>query len=170
MSRPSKRRFTMDHNGFTYVELLVAAVILSMGTIAVVTLISVLSRTPANKRLTEMGSYVATEAMERLKTQTYNFVALGLANTNVATPMWYDRYGNWLQDDINKPFNGIPQYRADYVVSHIVSRTGGTQDLLEIKVVVSDVNQCGTSMSTAACMAKTTHYEIMHTLVTFGGE
>lgn len=136
--------------GFTYLELLMAALILAVATVGALATWSYSSRAPANKRVTEMGVYVATQEIERLKARRY----LGIEDTDPGSPLvtYYDRYGG--------PTGGavMQGYKVKSFITPAVDRDGAsnTEDLREIRVEVWDNNE-----------AK--RYEEARILLAFGG-
>src|SRR5690349_18705917 len=77
--------------GFSLLEVLAASVILGIAAAAAFAAWGISSRAPANKRVTEMGVYIATQELERLKVVKYNLLVTGSSGTD-----WYDKNGNWL--------------------------------------------------------------------------
>ena len=139
-------------SGFSYLELLIAALVLAIATVGALATWSYSSRAPANKRVTEMGVYVATQEIERLKARRY----MGLEDTPAGSPLvtYYDRYGA-------PSASGTPQpqgYKVKAFITPAVDRdaTPNTEDLREIRVEVWDNNE-------------TTRYEEARVLLAFGG-
>ena len=137
--------------GFGYMELLVAVLLVAIASMAALASWSLSLRAPQNKRVTEMGVYVAVQALERLKARKY----MGLTDTAENAPMvsYYDRYGS--------PVDGAAPrgYMVRAWIRPLINRDGitNTEDLREIEIRVSDNN--GTNPP----------YEQIRTLLTFGG-
>ena len=117
--------------GYSYLELLIATLLISIAAAGAVSTWVISSRAPANKRVTEMGVYLAVREIERLKTLKYMGLTSGLQGTR-----YYDRYG--APDDGNNP---VPQgYRIQSWVTTVVDRNGTSdvEDLQELRVEVRD--------------------------------
>ena len=119
-----------NHRGVTLVETLVAVIILSIVSLGAIATWSYSEKVPANKRLTEMASYIAVHEIEVVKAQKYLHVADGTTTT------YYDK-------------NGIPTAVISNVFYTAVTTVGmpsgvtalnTTADLREIVCVVSDKN------------------------------
>ncbi len=139
----------MTHErGFTYLELLAAALILAVASAGALATWHISSRAPANKRVTEMGVYIATQQIERLKARRY----LGLPDGSANPPAYYDRYG--------APAAGpaAQGYRAEWSVTPVIDRDGivNSEDVREVRVQVWD-------------NGKTRRYEDARVLIAFGG-
>jgi hypothetical protein len=152
-------RARRNRRGVTYVDLLAACVILAIAASGVLAAVSLLARVPRNKRVTEMGVFIGSQEMERLKARTYNL----LTKSNTSTVDWYDKNGAWISTGGSAPAGAL--YKATWTVpttsagSGGVDRNGATdgEDLIEIVVIVSDTTGANT-------------YETARTLLTFGGE
>jgi hypothetical protein len=127
---------------------LAAALLLSIAALAAARTWAISSRAPANKRVTEMGVYVATQELEKLKVTTYSLLVTGNSGTH-----WYDKNGAYLGSSAT---TGV--YQANWSVNAKVNRDGvsNVEDLLELQVVVKDTTGSQT-------------YETAQTLLTFGG-
>lgn len=137
-------------HGFTYVELLASVLIVAMSAAYAMASWGISSRAPANQRVTEMGVFVATQQLERLKAEKY----MTLMDTPAGTPTitYYDRYGA-------PAAAAAPQgYLVKTTIGPLVNRDGmiNTEDLREIVVEVWD-------------NAQTKRYEQARTLLAFGG-
>jgi hypothetical protein len=145
--------------GITYIDLLAASVILAIAASGVLAAVSLLARIPRNKRVTEMGVFVGSQELERLKARTYNL----LTKSSASTVDWYDKYGGWISTGSTQPAGAL--YMATWSVPPTSPGIGGldrngapdAEDLIEIVVVVSDTTGANT-------------YETARTLLTFGGE
>lgn len=106
-------------SGFSYLELLIAALVLAIATVGALATWSYSSRAPANKRVTEMGVYVAVQEIERLKARRY----MGLEDTPAGSPLvtYYDRYGA-------PSASGTPQPQGYKVKAFITPRGGSGCD------------------------------------------
>jgi prepilin-type N-terminal cleavage/methylation domain-containing protein len=140
--------------GFSFIELLVAVLILSVVASGAVATWSLSSRVPANKRVTEMASLVAVQEIEKIKAQKY------LNTTITSTTSYYDKNGS------NRDSGGTVYasaqskgYTATTTVSVVENRdnTTNTEDLLEVVTVVRPSSDANTT------------YETQRTLLTFGG-
>jgi prepilin-type N-terminal cleavage/methylation domain-containing protein len=136
--------------GLTFLELLVAALIIAIAASAAFASWGVAGRAAGNKRVTEMGVYLAVREIEHLKTQKY----INLADTGANSPnvSYYDKNGA----SVGSATTG--GYMVKSWVTVIVNRdsVSNTEDLREIKVQVS--NNGGTKI-----------YDTEQTLLTFGG-
>jgi prepilin-type N-terminal cleavage/methylation domain-containing protein len=144
--------------GMTFLELLVAALIIAIAAAAAFASWGVAGRAAGNKRVTEMGVYLAVREIEHLKTQKY----INLADTAANSPnvSYYDKNGapvgsattggymvkSWV--GVSAATNGVDGINRDGV--------SNTEDLRGIKVQVSD--NSGTKI-----------YDTEQTLLTFGG-
>jgi type II secretory pathway pseudopilin PulG len=132
--------------GMSYVELLAAVLILSVVAGGAVATWSLSSRTPANKRVTDMASIIATGEIEAVKAKKY----MNLADATTTT--YYTK-------------NGVPTtvvaervYLATTVISTAVNRDASTntEDLVQVQCTVTNA-------------AATKTYDIQRTLIAFGG-
>ncbi len=114
-------------SGFTYVELLMATLVVAIAAVSALATWQISSRAPANKRATEMGVFVATQELERMKAIKVDGLAAGST-----TVRYYDRYG---APAAAAATNG---FRTTSYVTAIVDRNGtpSTDDLYEIRVEV----------------------------------
>ncbi len=113
---------------FTLVELLSAVLLVSAVGAAAIATWGFSSRVIANKRVTEMATYLGTREIERLKAKTYS----DLATTTSTTVTYYDKTG---ASQVSASTMG---YMVESTVTVAVSRGGtpGTADLHEIQVQV----------------------------------
>lgn len=141
------RSLRKNRRAMTYVEVLVAALLLGIAAAAAVATWNLSSRIPQSKRLTERAVFIATSEIERLKSIKYTYLANG------TTTLWYDKYGVWLGSGAS-----TGAYRVIDTVSVVVptTPTGTTRDLLQVRVQVQNT-------------AGTVTYEDARTLLTFGG-
>lgn len=150
MNAPPPSRRSRARAAFTLIEVLAAALLLSIAAAAAVKTWSIASRAPYNKRVTEMGIYIGTQELERLKARRYDTLVRGSSGVD-----WYDENGAWLG---NSAVTGT--YKANWSVGITggVDRDGinNSEDLLELKVIVTNA-------------AATKTYETAQTLLTFGG-
>jgi prepilin-type N-terminal cleavage/methylation domain-containing protein len=141
--------------GFSYLELLMAVVLLSMAAAGAVATWSFSTRAARSKRITETGVYVGVHAVERVKSRKY----LGVDDTGAegvvgSTPLeyWYDRYG--------QPVNAAATegYRARVWLISFVDRDtiNNSEDLRRVTAVVT--NNAGTD-----------EYDRIDTLLSMGG-
>ena len=148
-------------SGMTYVEVLVAVLLVSVAAASAFATWVLSSKAPANKRNIEMGVYIATTEIERMKALKYNGLTdngtiYTSSGTNIpggtATIRYYDATGTYKS---TQPSVG---YQAKIWVTPILDRNGRTdgEDLREIRVQVWNV--AGTAM-----------YEDARTLLTLGG-
>jgi len=134
------------HRGVTLIELLIAALLISIVAACALSTWSVLQKVPNAKRATEMSSFIAVQAIERVKARKYE----NLADTNDAVS-YYDKNG--------APAGGVSAhgFTVRSYISTVVDRDGNsdTEDLREIRVDVFD--NSGKQLET------------QRTLVSFGG-
>lgn len=140
-----------NSRGFTLMELLIAVLVLSIAATGALATWGFSSRVPASKRVTEMGVYIATEELERLKAQHY--ISLEDTLENAPRIHWYDRYGAWLGASAT-----TGDYKAKVWVRPLVNRNNraDTEDLRELEVQVWNTDE-------------TQHYETARTLLSYGG-
>lgn len=145
------RRRGSRMRGLTFLELLLASVLLAFVCAAALTGWAISVRAPANRRVTEMGVYIATQEMERLKARKYLNLALNAQNAPNVT--WYDQYGTWLGPNAN---TGV--YQVQSWVRQLVDRDGriNSEDLRELEVQVWDAGGIN-------------RFETARTLISFGG-
>jgi prepilin-type N-terminal cleavage/methylation domain-containing protein len=138
--------------GMSYIEMLVAVVILSIVAAGGLATWGFSSRVPVSKRLTNMGSLLVICEIERLKAQGYSNLVDG------TTVHWYDKYGSFLSTGGSAPSGAV--YKTSSTVQLSLSRNGSsasdTEDLREIVVTVQNADASKT-------------YETQRTLLTFGG-
>lgn len=153
MVRSVHRVARAARRGYSFMELLIACIILSIGAIGAVGIVGVLTRTPATKRLTEMGAFIASQEMERVKTQTYNYLG-----TESISPDYYDKYGKFIASGAG-PTPAGSLYKAAFTVTVKVDRDGvaNAEDVKEITITVTNV-------------VTNKQLEQMQTLMAFGGE
>jgi prepilin-type N-terminal cleavage/methylation domain-containing protein len=142
----SARGQARRQQGFSFVELLAAVIILLIVAAGAVSTWSLSSRAPVNKRLTDMASMVAVREIERVKSKKY------LNILNGTTTTYYTKAG---------AVSGATAdnfYLATTVLSTIVDRDGisNTEDVVQVQVTVQN-----------AAGSKT--YEVQRTLMAFGG-
>ena len=77
-----------SRHAVTYIETLVAVLILSLVAGAALATWTYSERVPANKRLTEMGSFIAVRELEVVKAKKYVYAPTGTTTT------YYDKDGN----------------------------------------------------------------------------
>jgi prepilin-type N-terminal cleavage/methylation domain-containing protein len=136
--------------GLTYLELLVAALIIAIAASAAFASWGIAGRAAGNKRVTEMGVYLAVREIEHLKSQKYINLPDNAANSpNVS---YYDKNGA----PVGSATTG--GYKVKSWVTIIVNRdaVSNTEDLREIKVEVWDSGE-------------TKKFDTEQTLLTFGG-
>ena len=155
--RPARAR-GRPLRAFTYIELLVASLILVIAASGVVASLRLLPAVPRNKRITEMGIYIGSQELERLKAQTYDLLSKNSNGTD-----WYDKSGAWISSNGSAPPGAL--YRANWSVPLTSNGTGGvdrdstvnSEDLIELIVTVTDKDQ-------------TIPYGTARTLLAFGAE
>jgi prepilin-type N-terminal cleavage/methylation domain-containing protein len=132
--------------GFTYVELLVAAILLGIAAAAGIAGWNLSVRAPANKRVTEMAVFIGIQELERMKAKKY------LSVHESVIVQYYDKYGAPVGSAVTKG------YKARSWSSALINRDGvtNTEDMRELRVEVWDNTE-------------TTRYESIQTLLTFGG-
>lgn len=134
--------------GFSYLELLVAVLLLVIAAAGAFAHWSISVRAPASKRVTEMGVYIGVRELEKVKARRL----LGSVASNTPTVTYYDKYG--------APSNAAVTggYTVNTWITAIVDRdaTANSEDLREIKI------QVGSNDGTKV-------YETIRTLLTFGG-
>ncbi|HXG24395.1 MAG TPA: type II secretion system protein, partial [Chthonomonadales bacterium] len=81
----------LNRRGITYVELLVAALLMTVAAGAVISTWNISTQAAAGKRDWEMGVYIAMTEMERLKAQKY--MSLLDTPSNAPNIRYYNRYG-----------------------------------------------------------------------------
>jgi len=147
-------RHRQTRRGLTMIEVLAAVLIVSLAAAGAIATWALSTKVTATKRVTDMGSYVSLQQIERLKAIKYS----QLSYTSSAQIEWYDKYGNWLGDASSSPAVTTGFYQAQWTVVAKVSRYGTTSDenLAEVEVKVYDTTG-------------TTLYEDIQTLLTFGG-
>lgn len=136
------------------IEVLAAVLIVSLAASGAIATWAFTTRVAATKRLTDMGSYVSIQQIERLKAIKYS----QLSYTNSAQVEWYDKYGNWLGDSSSSPAVTTGYYQVQWTVISKVSRYGTTSDENLSEVEVKVYNTAGTIL-----------YEDIQSLLTFGG-
>lgn len=138
--------------GFSYLELLVAVLLLVIAAVGAFAHWSISVRAPASKRVTEMGVFVGVQELEKVKARRF----LGSALTTVNAPLvsYYDRYGAPV--DAAAPRG----YKTKTWITALVDRdaTANSEDLREVKIEVWDNNETLSSP-----------YETIRTLLSFGG-
>lgn len=131
-------------------EMLAASLIIAVVAGTALATWALSSRAVANKRVTEMGIYLATREVERLKDLGY----MSINDTPSDSPItsYYDRNGAAVGGPV------AMGYKVKAWVEPMVSRDGvtNTEDLRQIRVEVWDANE-------------TRRYEYVRTLLTFGG-
>ena len=141
---------TRARRGAAYLELLVAVVLLAIAAAGALSTWSLSSQAPANKRVTEMGVYLGTRELERLKAQKYS----SMLDTAVGSPnvTYYDELGV----STNAAVAG--GYKVKSWVMTLVNRDtiANTEDVREITIEVWD-------------SAETNQYDSARSLITFGG-
>jgi prepilin-type N-terminal cleavage/methylation domain-containing protein len=137
--------------GTSLIELLVAAFIVAIAAGWAVATWSISSRAPATKRVTEMGTFIAVQEIERFKSQRF-----GALTNGAQTARYFDKFGASLGTGVAPPNGSL--YRAVATVTTVVNRDviGNTEDLIEIQVVVTNPDG-------------TVTFETARTLLTFGG-
>src|SRR5579872_7345104 len=135
----------------TYIEVLVAVLLLSVAIGGVLASWQVAVRAPADKRVTEMGVYCAVSDIERLKAIKYSALVDTGGTSNV---VWYDKSGTYL----GSAQGATGFYKVKETISTIVptTSTGTTRDLREIYVEVWNADE-------------TIRFEAARTMITFGG-
>ena len=145
MNLTAKRR-----RGAGYLELLVAVILLVIAATGAYATWAFSVKAPANKRVTEMGVYLGSRELERLKAQKYG----SLVDTSTGSPnvTYYDKYG---ASATGATTGG---YKVKSWVTTLVDRDAktNTEDLREVSVEVWDSGE-------------TKKYETARTLLTFGG-
>ncbi|MFM7323259.1 MAG: prepilin-type N-terminal cleavage/methylation domain-containing protein [Armatimonadota bacterium] len=133
--------------GLTFVEVLVASMLLGMAAATAIAAWGYLSRVPQSKLLIERGILIATSEIDRRKALGYDYLVRG------TTTSWYDAYGTWLGDSAT-----TGAYQAVVTVTGVVptTPTGTNNDLLEMRVQVR--NTAGTAT-----------YHDARTLMSWGG-
>jgi type II secretory pathway pseudopilin PulG len=131
-------------------EMLAASLIIAIVAATALATWALSSRAVANKRVTEMGIYLATREVERLKDMGY----MSLNDTPSGSPIisYYDRNGAAAGGAV------AMGYKVKAWVEPIVNRDSvtNTEDLRQIRVEVWDANEIR-------------RYEYVRTLITFGG-
>jgi type II secretory pathway pseudopilin PulG len=162
--RPNDPTTRRPRRGLTYVELLVAVFLVSIAAASAGAVWVLSARIPAVKRVTELGSFISVQEIERQKAKHYS----SFTNTPDGSPMvdWYDRNGRWLQSGGTAPVvppDKLPLFQAKAWTragsGHGVNRDdpkANIEDLVEIYVEVWSGDG-------------TRKYETAQTLVTFGG-
>jgi Tfp pilus assembly protein PilV len=122
----------MRTRGLALVEVLAATLLLAMAAAAAIATWGLSTRTTYSKRLTEMGTYVATQEVERLKARR----SAGLQNTASGSPLltYYDRFGAPAGAQAAQGFTARSWVRT------VVDRdeTVNTEDVREIYVEIRD--------------------------------
>jgi type II secretory pathway pseudopilin PulG len=154
--RPSSRL------GFSYVEVLAAVILLALASAAIIATWSIATQAAADKRVTEMGVFVGTQQLEKMKAETYGYLPDQPANatsvsylttpTGAASVTYYDRFGALSAASANRG------YMVKSWVTPIIDRNGKTdiEDLREIRIEVGD--NTGVHL-----------YDTVRTLIAFGG-
>ncbi len=143
--------------GFTFLEVLVAALLLTIVSTAAFASWSLSGRVSMAKRVTEMCAFVGTSEIERLKAETYN----ALPDSTVYS--WYDQQGGYINvaQTSTAPTNAA--YAAKTIISTVapLPATVTTRDLLQLQVTVSTAS----NVSNTSASVKWT----CQTLITFDG-
>jgi type II secretory pathway pseudopilin PulG len=132
--------------GFTYAELLIAALLLSIVSAAAFAGWGISVRAPANKRVTEMAVFIGVQELERRKAQTYLF------QTADVRVQYYDKHGAPVTAAVAKGYKA----KSWSTVAINRDRATNTEDLLEIRIEVWNNEE-------------TQRYENIQTLMAFGG-
>jgi len=150
-----RRQRGASARGMSYVEVLMATIVLAIVAAGAVASWSLSSQVAATKRAVEIGNTIAVEEIERLKAIRYPYLAVSpvVGGQPVPTVRWYDKYGNWLG-----PSAATGDFKAKVVIRVLIDRDGkaNNEDLKEAVVEVWDTNE-------------TRRYEIQRTLLTYGG-
>lgn len=114
--------------GLTYMEVLIALLLVSMAAAAAIATWRISLKAVEDKRVTEMGVYIASSEIERQKAIKYTYLTLSTKT------YYYDRWGNWLGVGA-----ASGAYKAVDTISVVAPNpaTGSDRDLLELRVVVS---------------------------------
>lgn len=117
------------HTGLTFVEVLVASMLLGMAAATAIASWGYLTRVPQSKRFIERGILIAATEIDRRKAFGYDYLVRGTSTS------WYDAYGAWLGADAT-----TGAYQAVVTVTPVVptTPTGTNKDLLELRVQVRD--------------------------------
>jgi len=141
------RQFSLSRRrAMSYVEVLMAVLILAIVSAGAVATWNLSSKIPGNKRVTDMASIIAVREIERVKGKKYLNVADGTTIT------YYGKFGAETTVTAERVF------AATTVVSVVINRDAitNTEDLRQIVVTVQ--NAAGTKT-----------YETQRTLIAFGG-
>lgn len=151
-------RIRGSRRGMSLVELLVAVLILSIVGAGAAATWSYASKVPANKRVTDMYSILATREIEVVKAKKYLNITTG------STTTYYDRYGSSRDTSGN---SYTTQQSLGYIATTVIqmpkdatgtrtAATNTTKDLLEVE-------------TTIRASSGTNTFETQRTLLTFGG-
>jgi len=142
-----KRRNGSHANGVTLIELLIAALIVTIVAAGAVSSWSISSKMPATLRSTEISSRLAVREIEKVKAQRYTNVANGTTIT------YYDKSGAVTTDTASIAY--LATTTVGLAPGMPVTNPPTTKDLLEVTCTVT--NAAGTQL------------EVQRTLLTFGG-
>jgi prepilin-type N-terminal cleavage/methylation domain-containing protein len=138
--------------GFSYLELLVAVILLVIVATGAFAHWSISVQAPASKRVAEMGVFVGIQELEKVKAR--RFLGSALTAANAPTVTYYDRYGTSVTSPATRG------YKVKTWITALVDRdaTGNSEDLREVKIEVWDTDESGSAP-----------YETIQTLMSFGG-
>jgi len=113
----------------TFVEVLVASLLLGMAAAATLAAWGYLARVPQSKRLIERGVGIAASEIDRRKAIGYDYLVRGTST------VWYDVHGAWLGESAT---TGAFQVLVTVAPVVPTTPTGSSRDLLELRVRVRD--------------------------------
>jgi len=160
--------------GLTYMEVLVAAMILVMAGTGAISTVMIARKSTVDKRLTEMGIYCAYSSAERIRAEKF----VNIPEITAAAPnyLYYDLHGVLISSYENTP-NGMRYYDINHNILVIQVPPTGVSFTVTWSMVTTDTNGDGVLNAndmrtlTVKCWnpALTTLYESLQLNMALGG-